>query len=144
MSIFLHYQIRFSCVQSRLTFGTRSSDVPKKSTPLYQVVDAIAAVAHMLYFAKARWPDWRKIIRTVINLFIVVVCCSVIQQFVEMCTILKEIPLKWQFWHFFKATPVSDLRHFLANRSTLMTDLQRLSLQIAWLRLCQIWNEFLR
>ena len=25
-------------------------------TLLYQAVDAIAAVAHMLYFAKARWP----------------------------------------------------------------------------------------
>ena len=40
-----------------------------------------------------------KSIRTVINLFIALVCCSVMQQFVEMCTILKEIPLKWWFRH---------------------------------------------
>ena len=37
---------------SRLTFGTRSSDVSEGSTPLYQAVDAIAAVVRMLYFAK--------------------------------------------------------------------------------------------
>ena len=42
------------CQESRLTFGTRSSDVSKGSTPLYQAVDAIAAVARMVYFAKAR------------------------------------------------------------------------------------------
>ena len=115
--------------ESRLTLGTRSSAISKGSTPLYQVVDAIAAVPQMLYFAQARWPDWRKSIGTVNNLFIAVVCCSLIQQFVEMCTILKEIPLKWRFQQFFKTTPASDMRHFLANGSTLMTGLQMLSLQ---------------
>ena len=39
------------------------------------------------------------------NLFTAVVCCSMIQQFAEMCTILKEIPLKWRFRQFFKTTP---------------------------------------
>ena len=43
--------------ESRLTFVTRSSDVSKGSTLLYQAIDAIAAVARMLYFAKARLPD---------------------------------------------------------------------------------------
>ena len=51
-----------------ITFGTRSSDVSKGSTPLYQEIDAIVAVTHMLYFAKATWPDGRKSIGTVINL----------------------------------------------------------------------------
>ena len=40
--------------ESLLAFGTRSSDVSKGLTPLYRVVDAIVAVARMLYFAKAR------------------------------------------------------------------------------------------
>ena len=95
--------------ESRLTFGTRSSDVSKGSIPLYHAVDVILAVARMLYFAKAKWPDWRKSIRTLINLFIAVVCRSMIQQFVEMGTVIKEIPLKWRFRHFFKITPESDM-----------------------------------
>ena len=113
----------------------------KGSTLLYQLVDAIAAVVRMLYFAKARWPDWRKSIRTVINLFIAVVCSTAI------C---------WNVYHFetnssemtistiFKTIPVSDMRHCHGNGSILMTDLQRLSLQMAWLLLCQIWSEFLK
>ena len=40
--------------ESRLTFGTRSSDISTGSTQLYQVVDAIAAVARMLYFGKKK------------------------------------------------------------------------------------------
>ena len=144
ISIFLHYQIRFSCAHARvLAFEYKSVFFPcctctcwyvfknvytdnfledrpisemskfakKRQVPvhrtssLYQEVDTIAAVAHMLYFAKLKWPDWRKSVGTLINLFIAGVCCSLIQQFVEMYTILKQISLKWRFQHFLKLPP---------------------------------------
>ena len=73
------------------TFLRNRHHCTKRSTPLW------TAVARVLYFVKARWSDWRKSIGTVINLFTTVVFCWMIQQFVEMCTILTEIPLKWRF-----------------------------------------------
>ena len=119
------------------TFQRDRHDGAKRSTPLQ-----LSLVGFTLQKQDGQIEE--KSIGTGINLFIAVVWYSVIQQFVEMCTILKEIPLKWRFRHFYKTTPVSDMRHFHANGSTLITDLQRLSLQMTRLFLCHIWSEFLK
>ena len=50
-------KVKFAKKRQESRLGTRSSDVSKGTITLYRAVDAIAAVACMLYFAKARWPD---------------------------------------------------------------------------------------
>ena len=70
-------------------------------------------------------PYWIKCIGTVENPFLILFCCSRIEQFVEMCTVWQENLLKCWFLYLFKTTTASLMKRFQTNELSLVSDFHR-------------------